>query len=240
MKLTTLATITGLALAATAQAGEEASAKQVIAPIAALCDWSWFAGGSVGVIDGDDWDEDIYTLHIGKERKCAGSKSSHAFFLEVGYTEDDESSRTVVNTPGEQIIDTSEFLPDTQEITQLRLETEIIPITLNYKYESVFSGNFNWYAGAGAGIALVDMDLKETTTTIQGDSNTSVVDNQSDDDAVFYAHIFAGLVYNVSDSWEVFGGARYIFMDDPDFGGDSVESPLDEEVQYELGARYNF
>ena len=89
MKLTTLATITGLALAATAQAGEEASAKQVIAPIAALCDWSWFAGGSVGVIDGDDWDEDIYTLHIGKERKCAGDKCSQAIYLEVGFTESD-------------------------------------------------------------------------------------------------------------------------------------------------------
>ncbi len=90
MKLTTLiAAITGLALAATAQAGEEASAKQVIAPIAAICDWSWFAGGSVGVIDGDDWDEDIYTLHIGKERKCAGDKCSQAIYLEVGFTESD-------------------------------------------------------------------------------------------------------------------------------------------------------
>ena len=57
MKIKTLIAVSGLALAATAQAGEEASAKQVIAPIAALCDWSWFAGGSVGVIDGDDWDE---------------------------------------------------------------------------------------------------------------------------------------------------------------------------------------
>lgn len=236
MKLTTLATITGLAIAATAQAGEEASAKQVIAPIAALCDWSWFAGGSVGVIDGDDWDEDIYTLHIGKERKCAGDKYSQAIYLEVGYTEQDESSRTVVDTAG-----VPEVSFPIQEVTQLSLETEIIPITLNYKYESVLSGNFNWYAGAGAGIALIDIEGKETTTTTIGDeSPTSVVDTQSDDDVVFYAHIFAGLVYNVSDSWEVFGGARYIFMDDPEFGGDSVDSPLDEEVHYELGARYNF
>ena len=27
----------------------------------------------------DDWDEHIYTLHIGKERKCAGDKCSQAF-----------------------------------------------------------------------------------------------------------------------------------------------------------------
>ena len=39
-------------------------------------------------------------------------------------------------------------------------------------------------------------------------------DSESDDDTAFYGHIFAGLVYNVSDTFEVFGGARYIFMDD--------------------------
>ena len=239
MKINALFAIVSLAIVASAQAGEEASAKHVVAPPAPSCLWSWFAGGSVGVIDGDDWDEEIYTLHIGKERKCVGSNGSHALFLEVGYTEEEESSRSVVNTPGEPI-DDGDILPDTQETTQLSLETEIIPITLNYKYESVLSGNFNWYAGAGAGIALVDIELKETTTTIQGDSNTSAVDNQSDDDVVFYAHIFAGVVYNLSDAWEVFGGARYIFMDDPDFGGDSIDAPLDEEVHYELGARYNF
>ena len=214
MKLTTLATITGLAIAATAQAGEEASAKQVIAPIAALCDWSWFAGGSVGVIDGDDWDEDIYTLHIGKERKCAGDKYSQAIYLEVGFTESDftESEGGV-----------SEELPITTST-----DIEIIPITLNYKYECELSNKLNWYAGAGAGIALVDVDFEESS------SNGSI--SESDDDTAFYGHIFAGLVYNVSDTIEVFGGARFIFMDDV-LGGDS---PLDEEVHYELGARYNF
>ena len=214
MKLTTLATITGLALAATAQAGEEASAKQVIAPIAALCDWSWFAGGSVGVIDGDDWDEDIYTLHIGKERKCAGDKCSQAIYLEVGFTESDftESEGGVSEEPP---ITTS-------------TDIEIIPITLNYKYECELSHKLNWYAGAGAGIALVDVDFEESS------SNGSI--SESDDDTAFYGHIFAGLVYNVSDTIEVFGGARYIFMDDV-LGGESL---LDEEVHYELGARYNF
>ena len=212
MKLTTLATITGLALAATAQAGEEASAKQVIAPIAALCDWSWFAGGSVGVIDGDDWDEDIYTLHIGKERKCAGDKCSQAIYLEVGFTESD-----FTETEGEA-----------SAATTISMDIEIIPITLNYKYECELSNKLNWYAGAGAGIALVDVDFEASSI------NGSI--SESDDDTAFYGHIFAGLVYNVSDTIEVFGGARLIFMDDV-LGGDS---PLDEEVHYELGARYNF
>jgi len=223
MKLTTLATITGLALAATAQAGEEASAKQVIAPIAALCDWSWFAGGSVGVIDGDDWDEDIYTLHIGKERKCAGDKCSQAIYLEVGFTESDFRDVDSVSSPAEPdpIITT----------TSITTDIEIIPITLNYKYECELSNKLNWYAGAGAGIALVDVDIE---TSISGDNGSTT--SESDDDTAFYGHIFAGLVYNVSDTIEVFGGARYIFMDDV-LGGESL---LDEEVHYELGARYNF
>ena len=224
MKLTTLATITGLAIAATAQAGEETSAKQVIAPIAALCDWSWFAGGSVGVIDGDDWDEDIYTLHIGKERKCAGDKCSQAIYLEVGFTESDfRDVDSVTTTPDEG----DPITTTTSTITNI----DIIPITLNYKYECELSNKLNWYAGAGAGIALVDVDIE---TSISGDNGSTT--SESDDDTAFYGHIFAGLVYNVSDTIEVFGGARFIFMDDV-LGGDS---PLDEEVHYELGARYNF
>jgi len=223
MKLTTLATITGLALAATAQAGEEASAKQVIAPIAALCDWSWFAGGSVGVIDGDDWDEDIYTLHIGKERKCAGDKCSQAIYLEVGFTESDFRDVDSVSSPAEPdpIITT----------TSITTDIEIIPITLNYKYECELSNKLNWYAGAGAGIALVDVDIE---TSISGDNGSTT--SESDDDTAFYGHIFAGLVYNLSETIEVFGGARLILMDDV-LGGESL---LDEEVHYELGARYNF
>ena len=224
MKLTTLATITGLALVATAQAGEETSAKQVIAPIAALCDWSWFAGGSVGVIDGDDWDEDIYTLHIGKERKCAGDKCSQAIYLEVGFTESDfRDVDSVTTTPDEG----DPITTTTSTITNI----DIIPITLNYKYECELSNKLNWYAGAGAGMALVDVDIE---TSISGDNGSTT--SESDDDTAFYGHIFAGLVYNVSDTIEVFGGARFIFMDDV-LGGDS---PLDEEVHYELGARYNF
>ncbi len=229
MKFTTLATITGLAFAATAQAGEEASAKQVIAPIAPLCNWSWFAGGSVGVIDGDDWDEEIYTLHIGKERKCEGDKCSQAIYLEVGFTESDERDIDIVSTEG-------------SVVTTTDLNVEIIPITLNYKYECELSDKLNWYAGAGAGIALVDAETNQSVQNYEGENGSGepsgdpTTSSDSDDDTAFYAHVFAGLVYNVSDAVEVYGGARLILMDDV-LGEDS---PLDEEVHYELGARYNF
>ncbi len=220
MKIKIIIAVSGLALAATVQAGEEASAKQVIAaPPAPSCLWSWFAGGSFGVIDGDDWDEEIYTLHIGKERKCVGDKCSQAVYLEVGYTESDFAEQ---ETSGSVSV---------VETTTTRTDIDIIPITLNYKYECELADNLNWYAGAGAGIALVDVDIE---TSISGGNGGPT--SESDDDTAFYGHIFAGLVYNVSDTIEIFGGARLIFMDDV-LG---EESPLDEEVHYELGARYNF
>lgn len=210
MKLNNILTLVGFSfgLAITAQAGEEASGKHVIAP-APSCLWSWFAGGSVGKIDGDDWDEDIYTLHIGKERKCAGESHSHAVYLEIGLTDDD--------------LEYEMFESVSQSFT-LSYDIEIIPITLNYKYEDVLINNINYYIGAGAGLAIVDIDLSV------GNSSTS------ENDTVFYGNIFAGLIYNASETCEIYGGARLIIMND--FKG--LDSPLDDEIHYELGARYNF
>jgi len=217
MKNTALTLLAGLTLATAAQAGSDYSAKgkTVIAPPAPSCLWTWFAGGSVGTVQ-SDWDEEIYTLHVGIERKCPGSNCSHAFYLEVGYTDKDErvGIRTAPGGP-------PSFFED--------IELEIIPITLNYKYECALTGNLNWYIGAGAGVALTDA------------SNS----NSSDDETVFYGQLFAGLTYNISESFEIFGGIRYIFMNDVDFfngapGSIEDDFTLDDGIQYELGARFNF
>jgi len=106
----------------------------------------------------------------------------------------------------------------------LSYDIEIIPITLNYKYEDVLINNINYYIGVGAGLAIVDIDLSA------GNSSTS------ENDTVFYGNIFAGLIYNVSETCEIYGGARLIIMND--FKG--LDSPLDDEIHCELGARYNF
>ncbi|MGB0992504.1 MAG: outer membrane protein [Akkermansiaceae bacterium] len=221
MKNTTMTLLAGLALATTSYAGEDYSAKggkEIIAPPAPSCLWTWFAGGSIGQVSGD-WDEEMYTLHFGTERKCPGSNCSHAFYLEVGFTEKDD----IVNIPTAS--------PIGNYVGRVDVEAEIIPITLNYKYECSLTDKLNWYAGVGAGIALVDLDINGTGG------------NNSFDDTTFYAHIFAGVVYNVSESFEVYVGARYIFMDDADLTGFSAFDDgisLDEDVQYELGARFNF
>ena len=89
MKKILVPILTSAALMASSYAGEDYSAKggEVIPPPPS-CLWTWFAGGSGGTID-DDWDEEIYTLHLGVERVCPDESCTHAFFLEVGFTEKD-------------------------------------------------------------------------------------------------------------------------------------------------------
>ncbi len=226
MKNTTMTLLTALAVTASVQAGESYSAKgkEVIPPPAPSCLWTWFAGGSVSYVDGDwgsqDWEEPMYTLHVGVERKCPGQSCSHAFYLEVGYTELDESWNVPYTSGASVYGDFSK-------------SAEVIPITLNYKYECQLTDKLNWYVGAGAGIALVDAETTQPSNT----AGIIGADKWSDDDTALYAHIFAGLVYNICDSFEVFGGARYIYMDDV---FDSADGPLDGAMQYELGGRINF
>jgi len=61
----------------------------------------------------------------------------------------------------------------------------------------------------------------------------------------FYSHIFAGLTYNMSESFELFGGVRYIIMDDLDVpveftGASDYTAGIDGDILIELGARFNF
>lgn len=240
MKTIALTIVAGLGLTAATQAGSDYSpmGKEVMITPQASCLWSWFTGGSAGIVDGDDWDEEIYTLHIGKERKCSDSNCSHAFYLEIGYTENDMSANELPTSdpnfngyhPGP--------VTDIPGYESYDLDMSIIPITLNYKYECALTGNFNWFVGAGAGVAIVDAEL---THIESGDPEVK----HDDDDVVAYGHIFGGVVYNVSPAFELYGGARYIIMDDASLG-DGLDTHgiddinIDGEFQYELGARYNF
>ena len=216
MKTTAMTLLAGIALAATAQAGDNYSAKgsvEVIPP-APTCLWTWIAGGSAGEVAGD-WDEEIYTFHVGVERTCSDRACTHAYFLEVGFTEKDFDER--IMDPGYPSNKRTPYADHD-------LTIEVMPITLNYKCECPLGGNFNWYIGAGAGIAIVDLDIEGP-----------VIDD-SDDDTAFYAHIFAGITYNITESFEIFGGARLVFMDDVF----DVENEIDQSPHYEVGVRYNF
>ena len=216
MKTTAMTLFAGIALAASAQAGDDYSAKGAaeVIPPPPSCLWTWFAGGSYGEIAGD-WDEEIYTLHLGVERTCSDRACTHSYFLEVGFTEKDYH---------ESIMDPDYPSNKRTPYANHDITIEVVPITLNYKYECPLAGNFNWYIGAGAGVAIVDLSID------------GPIEDYSEDETVFYGHVFAGLTYNFSETFELFAGARCTFMDDVD----GEETDIDETVHYEIGARINF
>ena len=64
----------------------------------------------------------------------------------------------------------------------------------------------------------------------------------SDDDVVFTGQAFLGLVWNISERFEIFGGGRWIYLDGGSFSdsGESFDTDSDDDVLGELGLRFNF
>ena len=83
-------------------------------------------------------------------------------------------------------------------------------------------GGFSFYAGAGLGAAFQDVE----------------VFGASDDSVEFMAQAFAGIGYDISESFQIYGGARYIWIDDTELLGVSVDSG--DDVALEIGARFRF
>ena len=216
MTKTAMTILAGLALATSAQAGEDYSAKAPAPIPAPACGWNWFAGGSVGYLV--DMDTEMYTLHVGMEHKCAGSQGSHAIYLEGGYAKADGFGLAEYRGSSTPLDD-----------HKFDVDTDIVPLTLNYKYENVLAGSLNWYIGAGAGVAFVDASHNGS----DWNGTHDIADQFSD--AEFFGQIFGGLVYNISESFELFSGVRYIYMnDDKDF------DTYGDDFMVELGARFNF
>jgi len=203
MKRTTL--LLSLALALPAFAGT--SSKEVIAPAPAPepSIWQWFAGASAGYLV--DNEEAFYSAHVGVDTPWTVATANVAFFLEVGYTKPEETFNGLRQT-------------------DIDVETQIIPVTLNVKFEKAIVGNLSGYIGAGAGVAFVDTDVHEDLFNNDASIN----------DEVFAGQVFAGLVYNVTPSFEVFGGARWIYLDDTD----ALFAVDNEDYIVEGGLRYNF
>lgn len=223
MRNTALTLLTGLALAATAQAGEEYSAKAPMAPAPAPCLWEWFAGASGGYAF--DSEALIWNLQAGAEYTCPGSDSSHALYLEVGYGDWDAKENIRTYTDFGNISQTNNYT--------------IIPITLNYKYEAPITQSLNWFVGGGLGIAL-----QETEVQFRSDSQTQFGSvKETEDDTNFYGQLFIGLVYNVNEQFEIFTSARYLYQDGEDYEGiegDTLKGLLDDDFYWDLGFRYNF
>jgi len=102
------------------------------------------------------------------------------------------------------------------------VELDFVPVTLNYKLDYQFGGGLSFYAGAGAGAAFLNVDAF-------GDS---------DDSVEFMAQAFAGVGYDISPNFQIYGGARYIWVDDTELLGVSVDAG--DDVALEIGARFRF
>ena len=193
--------------------------------------WEWFAGGSVGYLT--DLETEMYGLHAGVEYRDPAAAGTHAIFLEVGYADDDARYSLLSTAPGGR----SEWAA---------IDLDIIPITLNYKFEAPLTESLNYYLGAGVGIAILDGSQSWGWSQVTAPPNPFSGGGSVDDTEVrFYGHIFAGLTYNLSESFELFGGARYIIMDDFDVpfqatGAPSYSAGIDGDVLVELGVRFNF
>lgn len=214
--------LTSFVLACLAAPAFAGSGKEVVAepqPQPSLLEW--FAGASVGYLT--EFEEPMYHLHVGQDTNLQLGGWDFAWFLEIGYAEKEESgggSTLPVLPPSFDLDELEQALA----LTSGSYDLSIMPVTINGKFERSFAQNWNVYAGAGIGMAQVDLDV-----------SPGIV---SDDDWVFTAQVFTGVQYDINESWEVYGGARWMYFDDAEIGAFTLE--LEDDFLLELGARYNF
>jgi hypothetical protein len=160
-----------------------------------------------------DFEFDMYTLHIGRDLGKQVLGCDLAAYLEVGFLDGDADTNFFNFNSG-----SNSFINSVSTSTDIG----IIPITMNLKLERPFYGPISGYITGGVGYAFTDIEL----------------DSESDSGGGFYAQASLGLLYNINASWEIFGGARYVHLSSLDFGDNGIE--LDDNIAYEIGARYNF
>jgi hypothetical protein len=228
MKTKTFACLAGLVLATAAQAGTPAT-EMAPAPESGL--WQWFIGGSVGYLT--DLEEAMYGLRAGMEYQTPGAQAGHAIYLEVGYTRYEAVYSNVPGIPG-------------AATRYASLDLDIIPITLNYQYQAAFTDRLNGYVGLGAGVAILDSSVDWRWSRAVAPPNNTGSGSDDDSEVVFHGNLFAGLSYDVSDSFGIFAGVRYIFMDNEDLEADIAgncfcyEAGIDGDVLIELGMLCRF
>jgi len=193
---TLLAAAVLLAIPSGLQAGDAVSTntQSYQAPMAPTQHQGWYLGAGVDYMI--DSEEPFYNGHLGYD---FGNGSS--LFLESGWLGEEQ--------------DPSFLIP-------ISADVDIVPITINYKYEWMFTDSFGLYVGAGLGGSNVDVSAGPV----------------SDDEWVFTAQAFAGLVYNVTPNFEIYAGARYLWMDDISLFGANIDD-LDD-VGVGAGIRFNF
>ncbi len=221
--------LAGFGLATVANAGTP-STITAAAPGAGL--WEWFAGASIGYLS--QLDQPMYGLQVGAEFKSAGAQASHAVYLEIGFTQDDAN---YAYTPPAGITG--------GRTASATMDLNIIPITLNYKYEAAITEHLSYYVGLGLGIAILDSTYDWSWSQALAPPNNQGAGSDDRTDVRFYGDVFAGLSYALNDSLRVYAGARYIFMDNVDRHIDvtnaaTYSAGINNDVLFEIGVRYRF
>lgn len=193
------------------------SGKQVVAePEPSLAEW--FAGGSIGYLL--EFDEPMYHLHFGQDTGHQLGGWDFSWFLEIGRTEKNANGDNINSVPP------GNLNLDGFEDFYANFDLEVMPITINSKFEKALTDSLTAYLGVGAGLANIDVSTPGAAVPLSGD------------DWVNFAQLFAGVIYDLNSAWELYGGARWMYIDEADINGVTLE--LDDDVLIELGLRRNF
>jgi opacity protein-like surface antigen len=220
-----------LALAIPAFGGAPASVAPAPAPASTPALTEWFIGASYGQLNNVDTglenifliendgevDFDLYSLQLGRTLGCFAGFNTAAY-LEVGYGEGESGDIPYQYRDGNFI-----------EYADANVDLEMIPVTLNYMMERNLIGGLGCYITAGAGYAW-------TNATMDFDGGYDDVD---ENDGGFYAQATAGLSYNFTETFEIFAGVRWSYLDSVDWADDLTLSDNDA-WGWEVGARLNF
>lgn len=163
----------------------------------------------------DDFDFDLFSLHVGRDLETKVLGCDVAAYLEVAYLTGDATLTAYLYNSGGAVASTG--------VSSTDIDLDIIPITLNVKLERGIFGALSVYGTAGVGYAF---------------SDASVL-GESERDGGFYAQASAGLLYNVTQQFEIYGGARWLYLGSVGIADDD-DLQLDNDFAWEVGLRYNF
>ena len=163
-----------------------------------------------------DVDLDMYSLHFGRSLACPEGFDLSAY-LEVAWLTGDMGVEGIATnlTSGAAFGNELVLFSET-------LDIDIVPVTINFKAEHNIYGPIGGYLSGGVGYAWTNVSGSDFDET----------------DGGFYAQAAAGLVWNVTESFDIYGGARWVYLDSLDFGDTGFE--LEDTLGWEVGARFNF
>ena len=115
----------------------------------------------------------------------------------------------------------------------IEIETDLIPLLINYTIGSDIDQGFVWEAGGGLGVYLVDAD-STTQSLLPGGSPTK----DSDDDVIFGGQIFGRLGYQFNENLGLMAGVRYMLAEDAKLF--DTEDEVLNSVAFDLSLRFAF